>query len=289
MPRVIYANGRYLPYARNAIHASDRGYQFGDGVYEVCAVYGGKIFEPQAHLERLRRSLAEIRLDLPPAFSDAVLMQIMEEIRIRNRCRDGVIYLQITRGTGARSHEFSHRNWSNPNLTVMAQLISPAAMQKKSNKGIKVKLLPDLRWGRCDIKSLNLLANSLARDEAMQGGTQEAWLVRNGVVTEGAASNAWIVSKGRLYTHPADKHILGGITRQTILRLAREAGIAVEEKAFTPKQAASADEAFASASALGAAPVLAIDGKRVGDGKAGAITKQLRCALRELISREGGS
>ncbi len=274
MSRWVYVNGVYCPYGEAVIHVEDRGYQFADGVYEVCPLADGRVMECAEHLTRLRASAAAINLVLPDEFSDAVLSHLMHETARRNRVREGMIYLQLTRGQAERKHEFPTRPPA-PALVILARRADETARQKLAQKGICVALLPDQRWARCDIKSIALLPNVLARQQARELHADEAWLVKAGYITEGAASNAWIVSDGVIRTHPADEKILGGITRLRILAAAKNGGLSAEERAFTPQEAFAAQEAFTSSSLMGIMPVVKIDGQIIGGGKAGAITKKL--------------
>jgi D-alanine transaminase len=258
------------------VHVEDRGYQFADGVYEVCAVADGLMLDETGHLDRLDRSLRELRIDAPA--SRRTLKVIMREMVRRNRVRDGIVYIQVSRGVAPRDHGFPSDDVP-PSLVMTARAIDPAKGIARAASGVKVITRPDIRWKRPDIKSVSLLPNILAKQEALEAGAAEAWLVdENGFVTEGASTNAWIIDdQGRAITRDLGR-ILAGITRAGIIAAAAREGIELVEQAFTVEQAKSAREAFISAATNFAMPVIAIDGVKVGDGHPGPVTKRLRQA-----------
>jgi D-alanine transaminase len=275
MGRVAYVNGRYQPHGLAVVHIEDRGFQFADGVYEYFAVFDGKLADADGHLQRLWRSLSEIRIR--PPMSEAALMIVMRETVRRNRIRDGSVYLQITRGTAARDHAFPHPS-TPPSVVVTAKSLDYAAANAKAAKGVAVVTQADQRWGRCDIKTVGLLPNALAKQAAREAGAEEAWLVDDlGFITEGASTNAWIIdADGSLRTRDTNANILRGITRKTLIDLAAEAGIPVSQRPFTVDEVKAAKEAFMTAASTLVMPVTAIDGHRIGDGKPGPVGKRLR-------------
>ncbi|MDH4984589.1 D-amino-acid transaminase [Aminobacter anthyllidis] len=284
MPRIAYVNGRYLPHAQAGVHIEDRGYQFADGVYEVCEVARGFIVDSVGHLNRLDRSLSELRIAWP--VKRAVLVHIMREVIARNRVRNGMVYLQVTRGVAPRDHVFPAESTPSA-LVVTAKRTDPAASAKRAAAGIKVITVPENRWERVDIKSVGLLPNVLARQQAKEAGAQEAWFVDgDGKVTEGAATNAWIVTKdGHLVTRPADTGILRGITRTTLMDVAKKLGLKVEERGFTVDEAKSAREAFITAATTVIMPIVAIDGHPVANGHPGSIALSLREAFFDVAEK----
>ncbi|MGE5546518.1 MAG: D-amino-acid transaminase [Solirubrobacterales bacterium] len=273
MPRVSYVNGRYVPHDEAAVHIEDRGYQFGDAVYEVMPVLGGRVRHVEQHLDRLERSLAALAVAWPVA--RCTIPFILAEVVRRNRVTDGVVYVQASRGVAHRNHLFPQDAVSSLVVSAWSQKGASASMVEE---GVAVVTRPDQRWQRVDIKSVGLLANVLARQSAKEAGAWEAWLVdAKGCVTEGSATNAFIIAKdGALLTHPADQHILGGVTRSNVLRLAREMGVEVGERPFTVAEAMAAREAFASGTTIMVLPVTRIDGRPVGTGSPGPVTLELR-------------
>ncbi len=280
MFRFAYVNGRYVPYAAAQVHVEDRGYQFSDGVYEVCEVREGSLVDERRHLDRLERSLSELRIALPVARS-ALGVVLRETVR-RNRVRDGLIYLQVTRGVARRDHGFPPPG-TRPSLVVTARPLDRAKQNALAESGIAVRTVPDDRWSRVDIKSVSLLPNVLARQAARDAGAREAWLVdADGFVSEGSSTNAWIVTRsGQVVTRPAEFGILRGITRTVVLEVAAKQGLAVEERPFTVAEAYEAREAFATAATQIVMPVVTIDGRPVGDGKPGPIARGLRTRFHE--------
>lgn len=275
MSRIAYVNGRYLDMRDASVNIEDRGYQFADGVYEVCEVRGGKLVDMPRHLARLQRSLGELRIKEPMPLS--ALSVVMHEVVRRNRVNHGIVYLQVTRGVARRDHGFPTASVK-PAVVVTARSLDPAKGQANAAHGIKVITLPENRWPRVDIKSTALLPNVLAKQAAREAGAYEAWYVdRDGYVTEGSSSNAWIVTKeGRVVTRSAEAGILPGVTRAVLMDAFEALQVRFEERPFTPAEAASAAEAFVTASSQIVMPVVAIDGQPIGDGKPGALAKRLR-------------
>lgn len=275
MGRVAYVNGRYLPLSEASVSIEDRGFQFADGVYEAWAVLGGRLADREGHLERLERSLDELRIPRP--MSRAALKLVLAETVRRNRIRDGFCYLQVTRGHAPRDHGFP-----NPpvraSLVITAKLVDYDRENARSAKGVAVLTQPDIRWGRCDIKAIGLLPNVLAKQAAREAGAQEAWFVdKDGYVTEGASTNAWIVDRrGVLVTRDTGANILRGVTRKTLIELAGELQLKIEERPFTLAEALEAREAFLTAASTFIAPVVAIDGRPVGNGRPGPVASRLR-------------
>lgn len=272
MSRIVYVNGRYLPYGEAAVHVEDRGYQFSDGVYEVFAIHNARMVYEDPHLDRLERSLGELRM-APPMPRSALKVVLRETIR-RNRSQHGLLYLQVTRGVAPRNHAFPEATESS--LVVMAQHTPPFDMETV-NRGLAVITIPDIRWKRPDIKSLSLLPNVLGKQQAVEAGAFEAWQVDDGgMVTEGTHSNAWIVSEGgELITRDAGKAILDGIIRRALLDMARSEGIRFKERAFSVEEAMAAKEAFLTSSSSFIKPVIRIDGRDIGGGKTGPLTQKL--------------
>ena len=273
MSRIAYVDGVYQPIDMPGIYVEDRGYQFADGVYEVCAVRKTRLIDEDAHLDRLERSLAELGICAP--MSRAAMKIVVRETLARNRIRNGIVYMQVTRGVAARDHNYPAG--LKPVLVVTARHANPARRASVLRDGISVVTVPDQRWARCDIKSISLLPNVLARQTAKDKGVQEAWQVAaDGLVTEGAATNAWIVdSAGILRTRPANGGILNGIVRQSIIGLLDELDLKFEERAFSVEEALKARECFSTASTLAVFPVVSIDGHNIGDGKPGAVALEI--------------
>ena len=271
MSRVAYVNGRYVRHAEARVHIEDRGMQFSDSVYEVIAVVDGHLVDAEWHHRRLQRSLGELAIPLP--MSRTVLDSILREVARRNRVRNGIVYLQIGRGVAPRGHAFPKNAARSVVATARhAQVAGPP------EPGVAVITLADLRWRRRDIKSVSLLANVLAKQAAAEAGAFEAWQVDDqGMVTEGAQSNAWIVDQdGKLVTRPASNDILSGITRARLLQLARDAGITVVERPFSVAEAQDAREAFLTSTSSFVVPVVRIDDRPVANGRPGSITEGLR-------------
>lgn len=284
MPRIAYVNGRYLPHAAAGVHIEDRGYQFADAVYEVCQVDRGDIVDMTRHLDRLDRSLGELRMGWP--MHRRALEGVIAEVIRRNRVKDGMVYVQISRGVAPRDHFFPPEG-TRPSLVVTAKRLDPVAAAKRAASGIKVITVPDNRWGRVDIKTVGLLPNVLARQQAREAGAGEAWFVdAQGMVTEGAATNAWIVTAdGWIVTRHADVSILRGVTRATIFDVAAKLGLAIEERAFSVDEARAATEAFISGAATVVMPVIAIDGVPVGAGRPGKVASSLRQSFFDVAEK----
>lgn len=275
MARIAYVNGQYLPIDTPAVQVEDRGYQFADGIYEVWLVRDGVFLDHAGHLARMKRSLGEIRI--PQPMSDVALDIALRETLRRNRLTDALVYLQITRGVSRRDHSFP-AGTIRPSVVITVRPAPRAPVSARAEAGIAVITQKDLRWKRCDIKSISLLPNVLAKQAAREAGAFEAWLVNEaGEVTEGSSSNAWIITReGRLVTRAADEAILNGITRQRILRIAKAQGLVFEERPFTVDEALGAREAFVSSATSMVMPVVSIDGRPIANGAPGS----LACALR---------
>ncbi|WP_150524946.1 D-amino-acid transaminase [Roseibium sediminis] len=275
MSRVAYVNGQYVPHKDAAVHIEDRGYQFADGVYEVCEVLNRQIVDMPRHLERLGRSLSELRIEWPLA-RKAVEYVLKETIR-RNKVTNGLVYIQVTRGVARRDHFFPSADVA-PSIVVTARNTSRAAADLQAEKGIAVVTYPENRWPRVDIKTVALLPNVLAKQNAKENGGKEAWYVdTDGNITEGGSTNAWIVTRdGVLVTRPAESGILRGITRAVVLDLVEREGIKFEERAFSLEEALEAREAFVTAASTLVMPVVKIDTAIIGNGHPGSIATSLR-------------
>ena len=275
MGRIAYVNGRYTPHAEARVHIEDRGYQFADGVYEVWAVFGGRMTDSAGHFERLQRSLSELRI--PPPMGEAALKVVLREIIRRNRITDGLLYLQVTRGVAPRDHPFPDPA-PPPAMVVTIKAVDMLASAARAERGVGIVTQPESRWSRCDIKTIGLLPNVLAKQAAREAGAVEAWFVDElGLVTEGGSSNAWIVdADGVLRTRDTQANILRGVTRRSILAVAREQGIRFEERAFSVAEARAAREAFITGAGSLVLPVVRIDGAPVGDGRPGPVASGLR-------------
>lgn len=275
MGRIAYVNGRYQRHADAAVHIEDRGYQLADAVYEVWSVFGGKLADAEGHFARLARSLGE--LQIPEPMSRAALTIVLREVLRRNQVREGLIYLQISRGVAPRDHAFPEGDLS-PSVVITAKSLDRTASEAKAAKGIAVITTPENRWGRCDIKTVGLLPNVLARQAARERGAGEALFVDElGLITEGASANAWILDgNGVLRTRDTQANILRGVTRRTLLDVIAEAGLRVEERPFTPEDMAQAKEAFITGAGSLVLPVIAIDGQPIGGGAPGPVAKRLR-------------
>ncbi|SCY03937.1 D-amino-acid transaminase [Microvirga guangxiensis] len=272
MSRIVFLNGSFLPIEEAKVPFMDRGFLFGDGVYEGIAILDGHLVDNDAHLERLERSLREVRI--PNPYTRAEWTRLEEEIARRNGMTEGFIYFQVTRGVAERDFMFPENTAPTVAMFTQAKAIvnAPAA-----EKGIAVITVPDQRWSRRDIKSINLLAQVLAKQAAKEAGAQEAWMVQDGFVTEGGSSSGFIVTKeGRIVVRPLSNAILPGITRKSLLALSQDAGIELEERLFTVEEAYDAAEAFMTSASTFVLPIVSIDGRSIGDGKPGPITKKLR-------------
>jgi len=284
MPRIAYVNGRYVAHADAAVHIEDRGYQFADGVYEVCEVARGFIVDMPRHLGRLGRSLSELSIAWP--VSRGVMPLLMREVVRRNHVTTGLVYLQVTRGVASRDFLFPPAGTPS-SLVITARKADPAAQAKRAAAGIRIITVPENRWDRVDIKSVGLLPNVLAKQKAKEAGAQEAWFVdADGMVTEGGSSNAWIITMdGVLVTRPAEHGILRGITRTTLFDVAAKLGLKIEERHFSVAEAKAAREAFISSATTIAMPVVAIDGDPVANGHPGSVTLSLRQAFFDVAEK----
>jgi D-alanine transaminase len=282
--RVAYVNGRYLPLGAAVVSINDRAFIFGDGVYEVCEVRGGALVDETRHLARLGRSLATLRMSLP--ISEPTLRAVTREVVRRNRVRNGLVYLQVSRGAARRDHGFP-ASGVRPGLVITARTLDPSDGEARAAAGVAVITLSDERWSHPHIKTLQLLPNVLAKQAARDAGAFEAWFVdREGFVTDGASTNAWIVSRdGAVVTRQADDAILHGVARATLLNVAGKLALRIEERAFTPEEAYGAREAFLSSATTIAMPVVTIDGKAIGDGRPGPTTLTLRGAFHSVAER----
>lgn len=289
MPQLAYVNGRIQPLAQASLHVEDRGTQFGDAIYEVCAVLNGRILDWQPHLVRLRRNLGELGITL--GVDDGPLTLQARRLIERNGHTECIIYMQISRGTAKRDHAFpsdAPANLVMPNLVMTVRRFDFAQRIKQLATGIAVITQPDNRWGRVDIKTTGLLANVLAKQAAKEAGAFEAWLVSGETVREGSSTNAWIVKDGRIITHPTGTAILPGIARDSLIRLAQGAQLMVEERPFTLAEAMHADEAFLSSTTAPILPVVRIDGQAVGSGTPGPVTARLAELTWNEVARQTG-
>ena len=271
MSRVVYVNGSYVSEEQGKISIFDRGFLFADGIYEVTAVVKGRLVDYVAHMERLERSLREIRLDWPCSKEELKAMHL--DMVKRNNLDEGWIYMQITRGSADRDFKFP--KGVKPTLIAFTQakklVDNPDAV-----RGVSVITVPDIRWARRDIKSVMLLAPVLGKQAAYEAGAFEAWMIEDGKITEGTSSNAYIVKDGKVITRGLSNNILAGCTRRALFRLAKEKGVTLEERAFTPDEAYAADEAFLTSASNFVMPIVEIDNKRVGGGQPGPVTRKLR-------------
>jgi D-alanine transaminase len=288
MPRYCYVNGRYLPHRDGYVHIEDRGYQFADGVYEVIPIRQGRMIDAAPHLDRLDYSLGELRIAAPMARRP--LEVVIRQLIARNGLTNGFVYMQITRGVAPRDHKFPKSVQSA--LVITTKQTKPVAAELLA-EGVNVVTRPDIRWQRRDIKSVSLLPNILAKQEAAEMGGYEAWLVDDkGLITEGSSTNAWIVTAGQngqpgeIVTRPRSHDILGGITRMAVIALAKEQNLTLVERAFSVEQALAAEEAFLTSSSSFVLPVTKIDGKSVGKGKPGPHTQRLRQIYLEHADRQ---
>jgi D-alanine transaminase len=275
MGRIAYVNGRFVPHGEAMVHIEDRGYQLADAVYEVWALFGGKLADPEGHFARLKRSLDELSIAMP--MSRAALTLVLKEAVRRNRVTEGLVYLQVSRGVAPRDHAFPNPP-VRPAVVITVGRVDRAQSEARAAKGVGVVTTPENRWGRCDIKTVGLLPNALAKQKARAAGAVEAWFVDDlGFVTEGASSNAWIVDgDGRLRTRDTNANILRGVTRNTLLEVIRKDGLEVDERPFTPAEALGAREAFITGAGSLVLPVVSVDGQPVGDGKVGPVAARLR-------------
>lgn len=272
MARTVYVNGAYVPEDEARVSVFDRGFLFADGVYEVTSVLGGKLIDFEGHIRRLERSLGELDMEMPVS-ADA-LLEIHRELVARNRIDNGTVYLQVTRGAAERDFVFPAA--AAPTLVLFTQSKPHLAEDPLADQGIRVISIPDVRWGRRDIKTVQLLYPSMGKMMAKAEGCDDAWMVEDGAVTEGTSNNAYIVTDGKIVTRHLGNEILSGITRAAVLRFAREAQMQVEERAFTIAEAQGADEAFITSASMFVMPVVEIDGVAVGAGTPGPVARRLR-------------
>ena len=271
--RQVYLNGQYLPETEAKISIFDRGFVFADAVYEVTAVLDGKLIDFAGHLARLRRSLGE--LDMPFSMDDADLLAIHRRLVELNQIDEGLVYIQVSRGVADRDFIFPDR--ATPNTVVLYTQKKHFSTRSAAELAQRVIILEDQRWQRCDIKTVQLLYSSMAKNQAKKAGADDAWLVRDGLVTEGSSSNAYIVTaEGAIVTRDVSNLILNGITRRAVLECARELGLTLEERGFDVAEAKAAKEAFITSATTLVSPVVQIDGVAIGDGKPGPVAARLR-------------
>ena len=274
MTRIVYVNGEYLPEDQAKVSVFDRGFLFADGVYEVTSVLDGKLIDFEGHAKRLERSLAELDMAAPVTMDE--LLEIHRELLRRNDLGEGMVYLQVTRGAAA-DRDFAFPDPEKvPSSIVLFTQAKKLAESAAAKTGLKVISIDDIRWGRRDIKTVQLLYPSMGKMMAKKAGADDAWLVEDGEVTEGTSNNAYIVKDGKIITRHLGSEILHGITRSAVLRFAREAQMTVEERPFTIDEAKSADEAFITSASTFVMPVVELDGASVGTGKPGPVALRLR-------------
>ena len=272
MSRTVYVNGAYVPEEDAKISIFDRGFLFADGVYEVTSVLGGKLIDFEGHAKRLERSLSE--LDMPSPSTMDELLEIHRELVRANGIDEGLVYLQVTRGAADR--DFAYPVDAAPSLVLFTQSKPGLAANPVADKGISVISIEDQRWGRRDIKTVQLLYPSMGKMMANAAGADDAWMVEDGAVTEGTSNNAYIVKGNTIVTRHLGNEILHGITRAAVLRMAQEAQMQVEERSFTLEEAAAADEAFVTSASTFVMPVVSLDGAQIGTGKPGPVAARLR-------------
>ncbi|QYE34680.1 D-amino-acid transaminase [Polymorphobacter sp. PAMC 29334] len=285
MPRLAYVDGQIIPLASASVPVEDRGLQFADSVYEVCAVLNGRLLDWPLHLARLGRNLGELSIAAPMA--DAALSLVAKRLIAANRVTEALLYIQVSRGTAKRDHGFPSARA--PTLVMTVRPFDFAQRVAQQSKGVAVISVADQRWGRCDIKTTGLLANVLAKQEARDAGAFEAWLVRDdGTVTEGGSTNTWIVDAGTIVTHPQSPHILPGVMRAAVIEAAVAAGIPLVERPFSLDEARGANEAFITSTTVPVLPVIRIDGHAIGGGKPGSIAALLAKAIWNRIATQTG-
>jgi D-alanine transaminase len=286
MSRTVYVNGSYVPEEEAKVSVFDRAFLFGDGVYEVTAVLGGRLVDFEPHLARLDRSLDEIALAAP--LSHEALLALHLELVRRNGLDEGLVYLEITRGSAER--DFAHPERASPNVVAFTQN-RPLIANPYAETGVKVVTIPDMRWKRRDIKSTSMLAQTMGKQEAKLRGAYEGWMVEDGMVTEGTSSSAFILdAKGVIRTQPLGRHILPGVTRRSILRLAALEGVALEERPFSVAEALDAREAFMTAASAFVLPIIEIDGVPIGDGRPGPVANRFRALyIEEALNSSVGA
>ncbi|GLQ07252.1 D-amino-acid transaminase [Sneathiella chinensis] len=283
MSRIAYVNGQYVPHQHACVHIEDRGYQFADGVYEVVPIVGGKLIDEKGHLDRLWRSMNELKMDAP--MKRRPMQLVMAEVIRRNGIENGLIYMQVTRGVAPRDHPFPKN--AQPALVMTAKRLSMEKAAQKAEKGVTVITVPDIRWQRCDIKSVSLLPNILAKQEAVEKGAYEAFQFDGeGNITEGSSTNAWIIDQdGTLITRPTSNSILAGITRAALIELLKEKGIKLELRSFTVDELRNAREVFLTSSSSYVQPVVQVDDKVIGNGKPGSVSLELRTIFKDYMDR----
>ncbi|WP_272009496.1 D-amino-acid transaminase [Roseovarius sp. ZX-A-9] len=275
MTRTVYLNGDYMPETEAKVSIFDRGFLMADGVYEVTSVLDGKLIDFAGHVKRLERSLSELDMKKPACFDD--LLAVHRELVARNNLVEGLIYLQITRGSdGDRDFAFPDPETTEPTVVLFTQSKPGLAHSTQSKTGVKIISIEDIRWGRRDIKTVQLLYPSMGKMMAKKAGCDDAWLVEDGYVTEGTSNNAYIIKGGRIITRQLSNDILHGITRAAVLRFAREAQMEVEERSFTIEEAQGAEEAFTTSASGFVMPVVEVDGVALGDGTPGPVARRLR-------------
>jgi D-alanine transaminase len=281
--RIVYVNGRYVPYAHAGVHVEDRGFQLADAIYEVCEVRAGHLVDEARHMARLTRSLGELEIAQP--MSAAALAHVIRQVIHRNRVRDGLVYLQVTRGAGPREFTFPTDDVP-PTVVCLARSLAPTRLDTVALSGIAVKSMPDIRWKRCDIKTVMLLPACLAKEAARKDGAREAWFVdADGFVTEGGSSNAWMVDQaGAVITRQLGADILPGVTRATLIDALAEEGMSLIERPFRLTEAYAAREAFITSATQTVMPVVRIDGRLVGDGRPGPTAQRLRLKFHQFAA-----
>ena len=286
MPRVAYVNGQYVPHIEASVSIEDRGYQFADAVYEVWSVFDGRLGDLDGHLDRLDRSLRELRIDMP--MPRASLLVVLNEVIRRNRIREGMVYLQVSRGVAPRDHVFPTD--TRASIVITAKPVDREAAAVKAERGISAISAPDIRWGRCDIKTVGLLPNVLGKQAAKERGAGEVIFVDDdGYVTEGGSTNVYIVGRdGVIKTRSLAANILAGVTRLNLLPLIGESGIEVREEAFTLDEAKQASEVFITAATSLVMPIIAIDGDKIGEGVPGPVASALRDSYIERARHTAG-
>ena len=274
MSRIAYVNGQYVPHIHACVHIEDRGYQFADGVYEVVTIINNRLIDENGHLDRLWRSLSELRIE--PPMQRRPLRLAMREVIRRNRIANGIIYIQVTRGVAPRDHPFPKN--TKPALVMTAKRLSLDKARRMSERGVKVATVTDIRWARCDIKSISLLPNILAKQEAKDKGAYESFMIdADGMVTEGSSTNAWIVNAdGHVITRPTSHAILPGITRQSVIRELKRNGLVLEERSFSKEELLNAREVFLTSSTSYVLPVVEVDDRVIGNGRPGSVSLSLR-------------
>lgn len=281
--RITYVNGRYVPSREAVVSVEDRGNQFADAVYEACQIKDGAIIDLRRHLDRLDRSLSELRIAAP--MSLAAMTHVLRQVARRNRVANGYVYWQISRGAAPRDHAFPEK--ATPTFTATAKSIDVAAVAARYEKGVPVITVPDNRWERVDIKTVGLLPNALAKQAAREAGAFEAVFVdADGYVTEGSSANVWIVDgEGRLVTRPADRGILRGITRSVLIEVAAAEGVPVVERRFTVAEMKAAREVFVTSAGATLCPVISVDGETVANGVPGSIAARLRRRFHDIAEK----